>query len=105
MSSVFDKCIEEAKANIKGFDETNPEHIDLMIKGFVLSNKRTKDGQWIYEHYLSDLVAKKERLLVQEMIKDYSSKRSEIISSRMEMLQLEADIVDVKKKVLKEFMD
>lgn len=105
MSSVFDKCIEQAKANIKGFDETNPEHIELMIKGFVLTNKRNKEGQWIYDSYLKDLVEDRERKVIQQMIEDHPTKRNEIVTSRMEMLQLETDIINAKKKVLKEFMD
>lgn len=105
MSSIFDKCIEQAKANIKGFDETNPEHIEIMIKGFVLTNKRTKEGKWIYDSYLNELVSERERRVIKKMIEDNPNKRNEIITSRMEMLQLEMDIVNAKNKVLKEFMD
>lgn len=105
MGSLYEKCVEQAKKNIPDFDENNPEHIDLMIKGFVLSAKNHQEGQFIYDSYLKDLIEDRERATLNKMLSDGKFDRNKLLTARMETLQLEKEIVEHKMKVLREFMD
>lgn len=100
--SLFEECVEKAKEINPNFDENNMEHLDIMAKAFVLSNKKDLN---LRQSYLNEVVKESYKLKILNMIAEGKFPREKIIEAELNVQELEKDIIEKKIEAIKECMN
>ena len=92
---------EKIKEFLPEYDEKDPEKRDAFCKAFILST-----GDKIFrEMYLKLFVEVLEKAKISAWLDDKRQTREKHLEEYQKMLELEQDILDRKKKILKDFMN
>lgn len=102
--SLLDEIVKEIKKEFPEFNEKDPIELAKMIKVVALASKDNPEKKEIYNKYLL-YVEKKEREATHRVIGEKKYERTELIHARQTMLELEQEVLNIKFKVLREFMD